>query len=142
GVFLDTLWQSGQEDSAVALVAAVRSNWPSAFVAVNNAHDFKYRVKDMVDAYMFENFWDSGTKASSMDGQWYLAQFAEYAELKKAYGKKLYALSYGNPFVQTAWAKIVKSYANAYGFDLLFANSNLTTVTGYLDSKTNSILKP
>lgn len=142
GVFLDTLWQSGQEDSAVALVAAVRSNWPSAFVAVNSAHDFKYRVKDFVDAYMFENFWTSGTKASSMDGQWYLAQFAEYSDLKKVYGKKLYALSYGNPFVKTAWAKTVKSYANAYGFDLLFANSNLTTIYGYLDSRTNSILKP
>lgn len=58
GVFLDTLWQSGQEDSAVALVAAIRSNWPSAFVIANNAHDFKYRVKDYVDGYMFENFWD------------------------------------------------------------------------------------
>ena len=142
GVFLDTLWQSGQEDSAVALVANIRSNWPSAFVIANNAHDFKYRVKDSVDGYMFENFWTSGTKASSIDGQWYLAEFAEYADLKKSYGKKLYALSYGNPFTQTAWAKTVKSYANAYGFDLLFANSSLTTITGYLDSKTNSILKP
>lgn len=71
-----------------------------------------------------------------------MAHFVEYADLKNAHGKKLYALSYGNPFVRTSWARTVKTYANAYGFDLLFANSSLTTVTGYLDSKTNSILKP
>lgn len=142
GVFLDTLWQPGQEDSAVALVAAVRSNWPQAFIIANNAHDFKYRVKGFVDGYVFENFWDYGTKASSADGKWYLAQFAEYADLKKVYGKKLYALSYGNPFTRTAWAKTVKSYANSYGFDLLFANSSLTTTYGYLKPSTNTIEKP
>ena len=142
GLFLDTVWQSGYENQAVALVKTLRSNWKTAFIVVNNAHDIKYRIMDDVDAFMFENFWDRGTVASSSDGQWYLAQMAEYADLKKNFGKKLYALSYGNPFTYASWAKTVKSYAGAYGFDLVFANSNLTTMTGYLDSKTNGILKP
>lgn len=58
GLFLDTVWQGGYENQGVALVKTLRSNWKAANIVVNNAHDIKYRVKDDVDGYMFENFWD------------------------------------------------------------------------------------
>lgn len=142
GLFLDTVWQSGYENQAVVLVKTLRSNWKTANIVVNNAHDIKYRIKDDVDGFMFENFWDRGTVASSSDGQWYVAQMAEYADLKKNFGKKLYALSYGNPFTYASWGKTVRAHANAYGFELVFANANLTTIYGYLKSATGAIAKP
>lgn len=108
GLFLDTVWQDGYENQAVALVKTLRSNWTSANIVANNAHSIKYRIRDSVNGYMFENFWNRGTAASSADGKWYLAEMAEYADLKKNFGKQIYALSYGNPFTYAAWAKTVK----------------------------------
>lgn len=89
-----------------------------------------------MDAYIFENFWDKTIKDNSDDAKWLLAQMQEYNTLKKTMGKRLLAINYGNPFVSKVWGEKTKNLAIKYGFEEIYTNVNLTTIYGYLNTKT------
>jgi hypothetical protein len=90
---------------------------------------------------MFENFWDKTIKDNSTDAKWLLAQMQEYNTIKKNTGKKLLAINYGDPFVSKIWGEKTKALAIKYGFEEIYTNMNLTTIHGYVDTKTSTLVK-
>jgi hypothetical protein len=67
----------------------------------------------------------------------------EYKNLVTWTDKKLFAISYGNPFVKSnkVWWEKVKNLSVQYWFEQIYANSDLTNIYWYLDTKTNTIKK-
>jgi hypothetical protein len=67
----------------------------------------------------------------------------EYKDLVVWTDKKLFAISYGNPFVKSnkVWWEKVKNLSVQYWFEQIYANSDLTNIYWYLDTKTNTIKK-
>ncbi len=94
-----------------------------------------------VDGYMFENFWDKTVKDGSGDAEWLLAQMQEYNTLKNTYGKRLFAINYGDPFVSKAWGTKTKNLATKYGFEIIYTNRNITTIYGFLKTNTGLVSK-
>ena len=90
---------------------------------------------------MFENFWDKTIKDNSTNAKWLLAQMQEYNTIKKNTGKRLLAINYGNPFVSKAWGEKTKNLAIKYGFEEIYTNMNLTTIYGYVATKTGTLTK-
>ena len=141
GLFLDTIWQDGQEAGWIAITKKLRENWKEAYIMPNNAHNIKKDIVNYVDAYMFENFWDKTVKDNSQEAKWLLTQMQEYNTLKKVSGKWLLAISYGNPFISKIWGEKTKKLAIKYGFEEIYTNEDITTIHGYLDNTAGSLSK-
>jgi len=80
-LFLDTIWQDLQEEGWILITKKLRENWKDAYIIPNNAHNIKNEIKDYVDWYMFENFWDKTVKDNSEEAKWLLAKMQEYKNL-------------------------------------------------------------
>lgn len=80
----------------VAMVKRLRENWSEGYFIANNPHAFKNEIRDFVEGYMFENFFDKTATVS--DKTWLRTQSEEYKVLRDLYGKRIFALSYGDPF--------------------------------------------
>lgn len=141
GLFLDTIWQDGQETGAIAIVRALRAQWPSAYIIPNNAHNIKTQIVASVDGYMFENFWEKTIKTGSADANWLTTQMQEYQTLNKKYNKRLFGIVYGDPFANQTWSNTTKNLALKYGFDMIYANTALSTIYGYLDRVVQTVKK-
>lgn len=131
GLFLDTIWNTWYETQAVALTKSLKDNWTNAYIVVNNAHDIKNELVNYVDAYMFENYWQYGTKAWTNDANWYNALSLDYQNLAKTYGKKIYSLSYGNVNLNSSmktWGNTVVNKCTSYWFEYVIADWNLTKI--------------
>lgn len=143
GLFLDTIWQDWQETGWIEIVKKIRENWKDAYIIPNNAHFIRNDILNYVNAFMFENFWDMNIKDNSEDAKWLLVQMQEYQNLTKWTNKKLYAISYGNPFVSKnkKWWEKIKNLSIKYWFEQIFTNLHLTNIYWYLNKKTNKINK-
>lgn len=131
-LFLDTIWQENKEQWGIDIVKKIRDHWYDSYIIVNNAHYIKNEIKDFVDGYMFENFWDYGTVVGSENALWYESLFKDYSSLSLEW-KKLYALNYTNPKnllskKKKDWYKIIQKKAQIYNFDLIFSSYNLDKV--------------
>ena len=141
GLFLDTIWQDGQETGGVAIVRSLRAQWPTAYIIPNNAHNIKKQIVGSVDGYMFENFWEQSVKVGSADANWLTAQMQEYQTLSQTYNKRLFAIVYGDPFTNKTWSNTTKNLALKYGFGMIYANTALSAIYGYLDRATQIVKK-
>lgn len=141
GLFLDTIWQTGQETGAIAIVRALRAQWSSAYIISNNAHNIKNQIIASVDGYTFENFWATTIKTGSADANWLTAQMQEYQILSQMYNKRLFGIVYGDPFINKAWSNTTKNLALKYGFGMIYTNTSLSILYGYLDRATQTIKK-
>lgn len=142
-LFLDTIWQDWQETWWIEITKKIRENWKDAYIIPNNAHNIRSDILNYVNAFMFENFWELNTKNWSDDAIWLEEQMQEYQKLVKWTNKKLYAISYGNPFVSKnkKWWDKVKNLSIKYWFEQIFTNLHLTNIYWYLNKKTNKINK-
>jgi len=134
GMFLDTIWNDGQEAGWIEIVKKLRNNWSNAIIIPNNPHNIKEAIIDYVDGAMFENFWDYGTLENSSDGLWYKNLAQQYKDLYTSKWKPVYALSYGNPYQNTTlkkWGQKVVSLATNYNFQVVFSDYNLTKIFAY-----------
>ena len=139
GLFLDTIWQEGQEIAVTNTIANFRKNWGNGYFIANNAHLIKTLIRDSVDGFLFEDFF---TKGSTADHRlWYTKQMQEYQSIQKQYGKSLYAISYGNPFISPKWGNEVLKNALDYRFEVIFADANLTNIYGHVDFSAKKIVK-
>lgn len=126
-IFLDTIWQDWQEKAWIDIVKKLKSNWKDAYIVANNAHTIKKDIVKFVDAYMFENFWDKTVKAWSEDAKWLDNLSLEYQAIAKKYNKRIFTLSYGNPWT-SKWWKNIKDKATKYWFETIFADTNLQRI--------------
>ncbi len=132
-LFLDTISNDSQKSGAIEIVKKMRANWKDSYIVPNNAHNIKNDINDLVDGYMFEDLWSFWTKVWSADAIWYEQLSSEYAKLVAGW-KKVYALSYNDPFVNTnkiKWWNQVLALANKYNFELVFWNSDLSKIFAY-----------
>ena len=141
GLFLDTIWQNGQETGAIAIVRALRTQWLNAYIIPNNAHNIKNQIIASVDGFMFENFWDKTIKSGSADANWLTTQMQEYQTISKTYNKRLFGIVYGDPFANKTWSNTTKNLALKYGFGMIYTNTSLTTIYGYLDRVAQTVKK-
>lgn len=126
-IFLDTIWQDWQEKEWISIVKKLRANWKDSYIVVNNGHNIKNSIVKYVDAFMFENFWDKTVKAGSEDAKWLDWLSSEYQALAKKYKKRVFTLSYGNPWT-SKWGNNIKAKAKTYWFETVFASINLTRI--------------
>lgn len=142
-LFLDTIWQDWQQKWWIEIVKKMRENWKEAYIVANNAHFIRYDILKYVDAFMFENFWETTTKAWSEDALWLEEQMQEYQKIVKWTKVRIIAISYWNPFLTTnkKWWEKVKSLSIKYWFEQIYTNKYLTNIFWYLDTKIYLIKK-
>ncbi len=90
---------------------------------------------------MFENFWAKTIRIGSTDANWLTTQMQEYQTISKTYNKRLFGIVYGDPFANKIWSNTTKNLALKYGFGMIYANTSLTTIYGYLDRVTQTVKK-
>lgn len=142
-MFLDTIWNDWQEAWWIEVVKKLKNNWPQSIIIPNNPHNIKKEIFNYVDWIMFENYWDFGTKSWSQDANWYNQLSQEYKQEYVDKWKKVYALSYWNPFSTNIkrqnWWLDVLNLSNIYWFELIFWNYNLNKIYSY--KKWNILIK-
>jgi len=140
-LFLDTIWNDWQELWWIEITKKLRQNWENAYIIPNNAHNIKNEIKDYVNGFMFENFWDVNIKDNSEDAKWLLSQMQEYTDIVKWTDKKLFAINYWNPFKNKKWWNKTKELSKKYWFEMIFSNYNLDKIEWYIDLNKSIIKK-
>lgn len=142
-LFLDTIWQEWQQQGWIEIVKKMRENWKEAYIIPNNAHFIRYDILGYIDAFMFENFWETTTKDWSEDALWLEEQMVGYQKLIKWTNVRLIAISYWNPFLtrNKKWWNKVKNLSLKYWFEQIYTNKYLTSIYWYLDLNSKTIRK-
>lgn len=142
-LFLDTIWQDWQQEWWIQIVKKMRENWKEAYIIPNNAHFIRYDILGYINAFMFENFWETKTTVWSEDALWLEEQMQEYQKLVKWTNVRLMAISYWNPFVtrNKAWAIKAWQLSLKYWFEQIYTNTYLTNIYWYVSVSNRSIKK-